>query len=343
LKDIPKISVGISTGDPNGIGIEILLKAFQDKRLYDFFIPVVFAHHQSVLAESKRLGFTTDFFTLKNINSPKRGRINVVNTWEKPFPFNHGTIAPLAGEAALSSLKAAAIALKKKQLNTLVTAPIHKKNIQIKDFNFPGHTDYLNKELQGDSLMFMITEGLRVALVTDHIPLKEITQKLSEEKIAQKIDLLTKSLIQDFGIQRPKIAVLGINPHTGDDGVIGTEDDTILRPLIKSLFDKGDLVFGPFAADGFFGSQSYTKYDAVLAMYHDQGLIPFKTLSFGKGVNFTAGLNRVRTSPDHGTAFDIAGKGIADASSFIEALFTARSIFLQRQEFERNNTIQSSK
>jgi 4-hydroxythreonine-4-phosphate dehydrogenase len=343
LKDIPKISVGISTGDPNGIGIEILLKAFQDKRLYDFFIPVVFAHHQSVLAESKRLGFTTDFFTLKNINSPKRGRINVVNTWEKPFPFNHGTIAPLAGEAALSSLKAAAIALKKKQLNTLVTAPIHKKNIQIKDFNFPGHTDYLNKELQGDSLMFMITEGLRVALVTDHIPLKEITQKLSEEKIAQKIDLLTKSLIQDFGIQRPKIAVLGINPHTGDDGVIGTEDDTILRPLIKSLIDKGDLVFGPFAADGFFGSQSYTKYDAVLAMYHDQGLIPFKTLSFGKGVNFTAGLNRVRTSPDHGTAFDIAGKGIADASSFIEALFTARSIFLQRQEFELNNTNQSSK
>ncbi len=343
MKDIPKISVGISTGDPNGIGIEILLKAFQDKRLYDFFIPVVFAHHQSVLAESKRLGFTTDFFTLKNINSPKRGRINVVNTWEKPFPFNHGTIAPLAGEAALSSLKAAAIALKKKQLNTLVTAPIHKKNIQTKDFNFPGHTDYLNKELQGDSLMFMITEGLRVALVTDHIPLKEITQKLSEEKITQKIDLLTKSLIQDFGIQRPKIAVLGINPHTGDDGVIGTEDDTILRPLIKSLFDKGDLVFGPFAADGFFGSQSYTKYDAVLAMYHDQGLIPFKTLSFGKGVNFTAGLNRVRTSPDHGTAFDIAGKGIADASSFIEALFTARSIFLQRQEFERNNTIQSSK
>ena len=343
MKDIPKISVGISTGDPNGIGIEILLKAFQDKRLYDFFTPVVFAHHQSVVAESKRLGFTTDFFTLKNINSPKRGRINVVNTWEKPFPFNHGTIESLAGEAALCSLKAATIALKKKQLNTLVTAPIHKKNIQTKDFNFPGHTDYLNKELQGDSLMFMITEGLRVALVTDHIALKEITQKLSEEKIAQKIDLLTNSLIQDFGIQRPKIAVLGINPHTGDDGIIGTEDDTILRPLIKSLFDKGDLVFGPFAADGFFGSQSYTKYDAVLAMYHDQGLIPFKTLSFGKGVNFTAGLNRVRTSPDHGTAFDIAGKGIADASSFIEALFAARSIFLQRQEFEWNNTNQSSK
>jgi 4-hydroxythreonine-4-phosphate dehydrogenase len=150
-------------------------------------------------------------------------------------------------------------------------------------------------------------------------------------------------LIQDFGIQRPKIAILGINPHTGDEGVIGTEDDTLLRPLIKSLFDKGNLVFGPFAADGFFGSQSYTKYDAVLAMYHDQGLIPFKTLSFGKGVNFTAGLNKVRTSPDHGTAFDIAGKGIADASSFIEALFTSRSIFLKRQEFERNNTNQSSK
>ena len=180
--------------------------------------------------------------------------------------------------------------------------------------------------------MFMITEGLRVALVTDHIPLKEIPNQLSKENIGHKLSLLSKSLIQDFGIQRPKIAVLGINPHTGDQGVIGKEDDSILRPLIKQFFDKGQLVFGPFAADGFFGSQSYTKYDAVLAMYHDQGLIAFKTLSFGKGVNFTAGLNRVRTSPDHGTAFDIAGQGRADESSFREALYAARSIYLQRKE-----------
>jgi 4-hydroxythreonine-4-phosphate dehydrogenase len=180
--------------------------------------------------------------------------------------------------------------------------------------------------------MFMISEGLRVALVTDHIPIKEIPKQLTKENITQKITLLSNSLKQDFGIQNPKIAILGINPHTGDQGVIGDEDDILLRPLIKKLFDKGHLVFGPFAADGFFGSQSYARYDAVLAMYHDQGLIPFKTLSFGKGVNFTAGLNQVRTSPDHGTAFDIAGQGKADASSFREALFAARSIYLKRKK-----------
>lgn len=343
MKDIPKISVGISTGDPNGIGIEIILKAFEDKRLFSFITPVVFAHTQSLAEEAKRLGFTTDFFTLNNINSPKQGRINVVDTWTKPFSFHHGKLDTAAGEAALSSLQAATLALKKAQVKALVTAPIHKKNIQNPSFNFPGHTDYLSKELEGESLMFMVTEGLKIALVTDHVPLREITQKLSKERITKKIEMLSKSLTQDFGIQRPKIAVLAINPHAGDEGVIGTEDDTLLRPLLKSLFEKGEMVFGPFAADGFFGSQSYTKYDAVLAMYHDQGLIPFKTLSFGKGVNFTAGLTQVRTSPDHGTAFDIAGQGIADASSFKEALFTARSIYLKRKDFEKEIVNQRSK
>ena len=278
MNEIFKISVGISVGDPNGIGIEIILKAFQDKRLFSFFTPIVFAHSESLEKESKRMGFTTPIFLLKDLNTPKRGQLNVVNCWERPFKFNYGKVETAGGVAALSSLKSATAALKKNQVATLVTAPIHKKNIQVKDFNFPGHTDFLNAQLEGESLMFMITEGLRVALVTDHIPLKEIPNQLSKENIGHKLSLLSKSLIQDFGIQRPKIAVLGINPHTGDQGVIGKEDDSILRPLIKQFFDKGQLVFGPFAADGFFGSQSYTKYDAVLAMYHDQGLIAFKTL-----------------------------------------------------------------
>jgi len=327
-----KISVGISVGDPNGIGIEIILKAFQDQRLFSFFTPIVFAHNKNFEEESKRMGFKTPIYLLKNLESPKRGQLNVVNSWNAPFKLKYGQEESVAGAAALTSLKTAITALKKQKIEALVTAPIHKKNIQTKDFNFPGHTDFLNQELEGNSLMFMISEGLRVALVTDHVALKEVTNQLTREKITHKIELLSKSLIQDFGIQRPKIAILGINPHTGDQGVIGDEDDILLRPLINDLSEQGQLVFGPFAADGFFGSQSYTKYDAVLAMYHDQGLIPFKTLSFGKGVNFTAGLNRVRTSPDHGTAFDIAGQGKADASSFREALFAARSIYLQRKE-----------
>lgn len=332
MNEIPKINVGLSVGDPNGIGIEIILKTFQDKRIFSFFTPIVFAHSESLDKESKRMGFNTPIFPLKDLNSPKQGQLNVFNSWETPFNFKHGKEVPAGGIAALNSLKSATDALQKSQIATLVTAPIHKKNIQTKDFHFPGHTDFLNSQLEGESLMFMITEGLRVALVTDHIPLREIPNQLSTESIAHKLSLLSKSLISDFGIQRPRIAVLGINPHTGDQGVIGKEDDQILRPLIKQLIEKGELVFGPFPADGFFGSQSYSKYDAVLAMYHDQGLIPFKTLSFGKGVNFTAGLNRVRTSPDHGTAFDIAGQGKADESSFREALYASRSIYLQRKE-----------
>jgi 4-hydroxythreonine-4-phosphate dehydrogenase len=330
LKDLSKINIGISTGDPNGIGMEIIVKAFEDKRLFSFFTPIVFAHKDSLEIEKKRTGLDIEIVPLNTISAPQWGKLNVINTWQKPFKPNYGKEEKNAGDFALSSLKAATEALQKNQIAALVTAPIHKKNIQTKDFRFPGHTDFLNTQLEGNSLMFMVSENLRIALVTDHIPLKEVVNHLTEEKIIGKIELLQTSLIRDFGIQKPKIAVLGINPHTGDQGVIGNEDDRLLRPILKKAFEKGTLVFGPFAADGFFGSQSYLKYDAVLAMYHDQGLIPFKTLSFGKGVNFTAGLNRVRTSPDHGTAFDIAGQGKADPSSFIEAMFTARAICIQR-------------
>jgi 4-hydroxythreonine-4-phosphate dehydrogenase len=269
---------------------------------------------------------------LSNIKNPNNGQLNVVNIWDAPFPIVYGKEQAEAGLHAITSLEAATIALKNGDVDVLVTAPIHKKSIQSEAFKFPGHTDYLNAQLEGQSLMFMVTDQLKVALMSDHIPLKDVVGYLNEDKINTKIALLEKSLIQDFGIQRPKIAVLGINPHTGDNGVIGEEDDTLLTPVIKKWNEKGSLVFGPYPADGFFGNQSYSKFDAVLATYHDQGLIPFKTLSFGQGVNFTAGLSHVRTSPDHGTAFDLAGKGVADPSSFSEAVYRAREIFLKRNE-----------
>lgn len=337
MRESNKIKVGISVGDPNGIGLEIILKSFQDKRIYDFFTPIVFAHHKNFMEEQKKLGLLTRIVVLKNQNKPSQGQLNIVDVWKQAFPVVYGQESKEAGAHAISSLKAATRALKAKEVDVLLTAPIHKNSIQSKEFNFPGHTDYLNQTLEGESLMFMISDTLRVALVSDHISLGEITSYLTSDRIEKKISLLEESLKKDFGISRPKIAVLAINPHAGDNGVIGKEDDVLLKPLLQKRSNEGGLVFGPFAADGFFGNQTYKNYDAVLAMYHDQGLIPFKTLSFGKGVNFTAGLNRVRTSPDHGTALDIAGKGIADASSFIEALFASRSIFLKRQEFERNN------
>ena len=332
MSEIPKIRVGISVGDPNGIGFEIILKTFSDKRIFDFFTPVVFAHHKNFIEERKKLGITVSVFSLSNIKNPNKGQLNVVNVWDAPFPIVYGKEQAEAGLRAITSLEAATLALKNRDVDVLVTAPIHKKSIQSEAFKFPGHTDYLNAQLEGQSLMFMVTDQLKVALMSDHIPLKDVVGYLNEDKINTKIALLEKSLIQDFGIQRPKIAVLGINPHTGDNGVIGEEDDTLLTPVIKKWNEKGSLVFGPYPADGFFGNQSYSKFDAVLAIYHDQGLIPFKTLSFGQGVNFTAGLSHVRTSPDHGTAFDLAGKGVADPSSFSEAVYRAREIFLKRNE-----------
>ena len=332
MSEIPKIRIGISVGDPNGIGFEIILKTFSDKRIFDFFTPVVFAHHKNFIEERKKIGITVSVFSLSNIKNPNNGQLNVVNIWDAPFPIVYGKEQAEAGLHAITSLETATLALKNGDVDVLVTAPIHKKSIQSKVFKFPGHTDYLNAQLEGQSLMFMVTDQLKVALMSDHIPLKDVVGYLNEDKINTKIALLEKSLIQDFGIQRPKIAVLGINPHTGDNGVIGEEDDTLLTPVIKKWNEKGSLVFGPYPADGFFGNQSYSKFDAVLATYHDQGLIPFKTLSFGQGVNFTAGLSHVRTSPDHGTAFDLAGKGVADPSSFSEAVYRAREIFLKRNE-----------
>jgi 4-hydroxythreonine-4-phosphate dehydrogenase len=326
-----KIRVGISIGDLNGIGGEIILKTFEDNRVLEFCTPIIFASSKVISFLKNHFKSEINFNTIHKAEQAIHGKINVVNLWKENINIEFGKEDAKIGEYAIKSLIAATQELKNGNIDLLLTAPINKHSIQSNDFNFPGHTDYLAKELEGKSLMFMVTENLKVGLLTDHVPIKDIASHITEALITSKIETIYSTLKIDFAIRKPKIAVLGINPHTGDNGVIGTEDDTILRPALKKIRETGKLVYGPYAADSFFGSNNYKNFDAIVATYHDQGLIPFKTLSFGQGVNFTAGLNKVRTSPDHGTAYEIAGKGIADASSFSEALFTGIKIVNNRK------------
>ncbi len=329
---LPK--VGISIGDINGIGSEIILKTFEDDRMLEFCTPVIFAH-------SKMLSFLKRHFKLnlrfQGINSPDKaieGKINVVNAWKNNPKIEFGQEHKAAGAFSIKSLRAAVDAVKKHQVDVLVTAPIHKNNIQADDFNFPGHTDFLEQEFGGNALMFMVSESIKVGLLTDHVPIKDISKHITPERIKQKIQTVKQSLKQDYQIDVPKIAVLGVNPHTGDNGVIGKEDDEVIRPTLAEINKTEHYVFGPYAADSFFGSKNYKNFDAIIATYHDQGLIPFKTLSFGQGVNFTAGLNFIRTSPDHGTGFDIAGKNEANPSSFTKAVFEAIKVYKNREEYK---------
>ena len=330
MKEDKKIRVGISVGDLNGIGCEVALKTFEDPRMLDFCTPVIFASNKTITQQKKDLGIDINFHGVQEVSKCLDNKINVVNIWRDNFRINFGQSTNEAGTLAIRSLKAAVKSLKNGEIDVLVTAPINKANIQSDNFNFPGHTDYLARELEGESLMFMVSRGLKIGLLTDHVAVKEVAEHIDQDLIKKKVHIIENSLKADFGIQRPKIALLGINPHSGDNGVIGKEDDEVLKPAIKELKDQGHLVFGPYAADSFFGSGNHTQFDAVLAAYHDQGLIPFKTLSFGKGVNYTAGLSHVRTSPDHGTAYEIAGHGKADHNSFKEAVFTAIEIFRNR-------------
>jgi 4-hydroxythreonine-4-phosphate dehydrogenase len=344
MKKSENIIVGISIGDLNGIGGEVVLKTFEDSRVLEFCTPVIFASSKVVAFLKKHFKSTINFNDINSINQLIHGRVNVLNCWNEPVKIEFGKEDIKIGEYAIKSLREATKALKNNTIDVLVTAPINKHNIQSDKFKFPGHTDYLAQELEGDSLMFMVTEQLRVGLLTDHVPVKEVSIHISADLIEKKINTVYESLQKDFKINRPKIAVLGINPHTGDNGVIGSEDDEIMRPTLKKIKEGGKLVFGPYAADSFFGSNNYKSFDAIIASYHDQGLIPFKTLSFGQGVNFTAGLNKIRTSPDHGTAYEIAGKGVADESSFKEAVFTALQIFKNRYDYEQltRNSLKSS-
>lgn len=325
------IIVGISIGDLNGIGPEVVLKTFEDARMLDFCTPLIFASVKSLSFVKKALEISTNLHGIDHINQLVPGKVNVLNVWKESVDIEFGSETQIMGELAVKSLQAAVDALKIDKIHVLVTAPVNKHNIQSDNFKFPGHTDFLARELGGESLMFMITDGLKVGLLTDHIPVKEIANHITEKVIEKKIEIIYQALVKDFAIAVPKIAVLGINPHTGDNGVIGEEDDKILRPTLEKINQSGKLIYGPYAADSFFGSGNYKNFDAIVAAYHDQGLIPFKTLSFGQGVNYTAGLTKVRTSPDHGTAYDIAGKNIADFTSFKEAVFKAIKIYKNRK------------
>lgn len=333
MKQDEKIRVGISIGDLNGIGSEVIFKTFKEERMLEFCTPVIFASTKTFAAFQKIYKTDLSYQGLDKASNAIDGKVNIVNIWKDNVQINLGTEDFKAGEYAFKSLKAATQALKNGEVDVLVTAPINKHNIQNEEFRFPGHTDYLGQELGGETLMFMVTEELKVGLLTDHIAVKDVTQTISPQLIDRKIEIIHKSLKQDFRIQEPKIAVLGINPHSGDNGVIGQEDEEVLKPTLELIRKGKKMVFGPYAADSFFGSGAYKNFDAIVAAYHDQGLIPFKTLSFGQGVNYTAGLNKIRTSPDHGTAYEIAGKNKADHRSFREAVYTAIDIFRNREEY----------
>lgn len=334
VKKAENIIVGVSIGDLNGIGPEVILKTFEDNRVLELCTPVIFGNVKIVSFLKKNLSLTSSIQGIDSIGQLVIGKINVLNVWKEGVNIEFGVTDENIGRYAIKSFVAATKALKLNEIDVLVTAPINKYNIQSEEFKFPGHTDYLNQELEGNALMLMVCDKLRVGLLTDHVPLSEISNLLTEELLVKKLDIIKNCLIADFGISKPKIAVLGLNPHCGDNGVIGNEDENIIKPTIKKLFDKGEMVFGPYASDSFFGSSQYEKYDAILAMYHDQGLIPFKTLSFGRGVNYTAGLDKIRTSPDHGTAFEIAGKDLANPTSFREALYLAIDVYNKRNEYQ---------
>lgn len=335
LKNTKKLKVGISIGDLNGIGNEIIMKTFEDERMLDFCTPVIFANKKLMVFFKKHFQLQLNFHGIDSAEKVVDGKINVVDVWKENAKINFGEEDKALGEFTLNSLEAAVKSLKNHEVDTLVTAPINKNVIQSERFKFPGHTDYLAQELEGDSLMFMIGQDLKVGLLTDHVAVKDVVQSITPELIRKKIGLIDESLRKDFQVERPKIAVLGINPHSGDKGVIGKEDDEILRPILKKLNDAGKLIFGPYAADSFFGTKNYKNFDAVIAAYHDQGLIPFKTLSFGHGVNFTAGLSEIRTSPDHGTAYEIAGQNKANFSSFKEAVFLSLEVYKNREEYKK--------
>jgi len=329
--------IGISVGDLNGIGTELIIKTFSDHRVLELCTPVIFASNKVINFYRKSIpDINFNYQSCKEFSRINQRQVNIFNCWEEEIPIVPGQLTDVSGQYAVKSLEIAVEALKEKRIQGLVTAPIHKKNTQSAEFNFTGHTPYL-RHVFGDEdvLMLMVSGKFRVGLVTEHIPIAEVARKLIREAILSKLNILKESLIRDFGIDKPKIAVLGLNPHAGDDGLIGTEDEEIIKPAIKDA-KHSMLVFGPYSADAFFARNQQDKFDAVLAMYHDQGLIPFKSLSTGEGVNFTAGLPAVRTSPDHGTAFDIAGKNRADTSSFLAAIYVCIDIIRNRQEYEEN-------
>ncbi|WCT12103.1 4-hydroxythreonine-4-phosphate dehydrogenase PdxA [Mucilaginibacter jinjuensis] len=329
-----KIKVGISIGDVNGIGLEVIIKTLADARVFDYCTPIVYGHTK-VASFHRRLSNVHDlnFNVISHASQAVHKKANMINCWEEDVKIEVGVNNETGGKYAFLSLQKATDDLVNGDIDALVTAPINKENIQNDEFKFPGHTEYLQeRDNAPESLMFLVSDTLRVGVVTGHIPVTKIAESITVEKILGKLKLMNASLQTDFWIRKPRIAVLGLNPHAGDNGLIGTEEQTTIIPAIEEARANDIMAFGPYPADGFFANGTYMQFDAVLAMYHDQGLIPFKTIAFESGVNYTAGLKFVRTSPDHGTAYDIAGKNQASEISFREALFTAIHIVKHRRE-----------
>ncbi|PSL06513.1 4-hydroxythreonine-4-phosphate dehydrogenase PdxA [Cecembia rubra] len=328
--------IGISIGDINGVGPEVTLKALLDSRLQKLITPVIYAHGKIITFYRKQLELEEfNFMQIKNIDEVHHKKINVINVTDESPEVIPGVETQEAGKMAATALDAAINDLKEGKIDGLVTAPLNKNNINSPERKFVGHTEYLSDAFGAkESLMFLVAEDIRVGLVTGHLPLKQIAANITAENIKKKLDIMLQSLQLDFGIGKPRVAVLGLNPHAGEDGLLGDEEEKVIKPVIRDYKDKGHLVFGPYSADGFFGMMHQKKFDGVLAMYHDQGLIPFKSLAFETGVNFTAGLPIVRTSPDHGTAYNIAGKKIADEGSMRAAILQAYDIIKNRGDWE---------
>lgn len=328
--------IGISAGDVNGIGPEVIIKTLADARINEFCIPVVYGSPKIFSFYKKLIGQNEfNLFIAKSIDQINPKRPNVLVCWEEEIEIKPGEDNALGGKYALKSLQLATKDLRDGKIDALVTAPLNKHNMPAEAGKFVGHTEFLATEFSNsEHLMFLLSPELKIGLVTGHVPVKEVAEKLTAEKITGKLKLMKKSLFEDFGINKPRIAVLGLNPHAGDNNLIGTEDKNVIAPAVKAAQDAGIMAYGPYPADGFFGSRQYRQFDAVLAMYHDQGLIPFKYMAFEEGVNFTAGLPAVRTSPDHGTAYSLAGKNQASETSFRNALYAAIEIFRQRKNSE---------
>ncbi|MCO5239560.1 MAG: 4-hydroxythreonine-4-phosphate dehydrogenase PdxA [Chitinophagaceae bacterium] len=335
-----KPAIGVTCGDINGIGMELIIKTFSDSRMLDICTPVIFASNKLINFYRKTLPeINFSFQTLKDPARPFHRQINLYTCWEEEINITPGQLTETGGKYAVRSLQAAVQALKAKHIQALVTAPIHKKNVQSAEFNFSGHTPFLKHFFGADDVvMLMCADNMRVGLVTEHVPVKDIARLITRQAILKKIFLLKESLQKDFGIDKPKIAVLGLNPHAGDEGLVGKEEEEQIKPAIKEAKHNNILAFGPYSADAFFARGNHEKFDAVLAMYHDQGLIPFKSLAKGEGINYTAGLPGVRTSPDHGTAFDIAGKNRADETSFRQSIFAAVDILQRQYEYAQNRS-----
>lgn len=334
LEDKPRI--GITLGDFNGIGPEVVIKTLSDERINRICTPVIYGSSKVVAKYKRHLEIDLNYNQLGHHNQNRLDikAVNLINCWNENPPLEFGKGNKKTGECAFAMLKESSKDLHSHFIDAIVTAPISKYNIQEAGFDFPGHTEYYTKQFsQKESLMFLVSDTLKIGVVTGHIPVSEVPKALTKAKIAEKLTILLDTLKKDFAIKKPRIAILGLNPHAGENGVLGKEEKDIINPLVLEFKEKGHLVYGAFPADGFFGMMQYKKFDAVLAMYHDQGLIPFKHIAFDKGVNYTAGLSIVRTSPDHGTGFDIAGKNIADPNSLREAIFLACDIIKNRQEF----------